>query len=145
MPWGNLRQPHVPQQRYRGGVASDRPFQDDESAFSDGLSGHPDTGCLEGTASLTSFQRMPGGDPTSKEWWVFTAWFYLGRDSEGIVPDGARGSAVWTAWGDVVGFLCHAPEKGAMKGWAACTAADELIDRGFALVDTRECEEVTPF
>lgn len=95
----------------------------------------PNTGCLEGTISVTSFRRMPGGgcDQTSEDQWVLTVWFYMGQESGRAIPDGACGSAVWTASGDVVGFLRHAPMTGLAKGWAACTAADELIDRGFTL------------
>lgn len=46
------------------------------------------------------------------------------------------GSAIWTEEGDVVGFFRYAPEGGMMEDWCVATATDELINRGFVLVDT---------
>lgn len=60
----------------------------------------------------------------------------MGQDSAGSLPDGMCGSAVWTEDGDVIGFFRYAPKDGAMKDWCAGIAADELINRGFTLVNT---------
>lgn len=97
----------------------------------------PDTGCLEGSSSVTSFQRVPGDDPEAGEHrWILTSWFYMGQNMEVAIPDGASGSAVWTEDGDVLGFFRYAPRSGPMKRWASCIAADELMSRFLSLADT---------
>lgn len=97
----------------------------------------PDTGCIDGVFQLTSYQRVPSDDHASPErQWIFTSWFYMGQDSAGSLPDGMCGSAVWTEDGDVIGFFRYAPKDGAMKDWCAGIAADELINRGYTLVNT---------
>lgn len=100
----------------------------------------PDTGCIDGTFQAQAYQRVPTDDPNvSEQRWVFTTWYYIGQDSGINLRAGMCGSAIWTEEGDVVGFFRYAPEggsRGMMRDWCAATAADELINRGFALVDT---------
>lgn len=99
----------------------------------------PDTGCVAGKFMTTSFQfqRVPTGDHTSSEQqWVLTTWCYTGQDSAGTLPDGACGSAIWTEEGDVLGFFRYAPTEGVMRDWCAGTASDEILKRGYTLVDT---------
>ena len=87
-----------------------------------------DTGFPEGSFKITSFQRI-------EQQWVYTIWLYMGQDSaDSLLP--VYGSAIWTAGGDVLGFCRYAPKDGPMKNWCAGVAADELIDRGFTIVDT---------
>ncbi|KAK0735128.1 hypothetical protein B0T26DRAFT_737567 [Lasiosphaeria miniovina] len=70
--------------------------------------------------------------------WIFTTWSYMGQGSAATLPEGMCGSAIWTEDGDVVGFFRYAPKEGEMKDWCAGIAADELIKRGFSLVDTTQ-------
>jgi hypothetical protein len=99
----------------------------------------PDTGCIDGIIQLTSYQRVPSDDHAAPEQqWIFTTWYYMGQDSENSLPEGMCGSAIWTEDGDVVGFFRYAPKEGAMKDWCAGIAAEELISRGFTLVNTRD-------
>jgi hypothetical protein len=96
----------------------------------------PDSGCIEGQMLLTSYRRVPVNDPHSPELqWIFTVWAYTGQDSASDLPDGICGSPIWTEAGDVLGFFWYAPAGGVLKDWCASVAADELIDRGFTLVD----------
>jgi len=46
------------------------------------------------------------------------------------------GSAIWTEDGDVIDFYRSAPKYGAVKDWCTGIAADEMINRGFTLVNT---------
>ena len=98
-----------------------------------------DTGCLEGTASRTLLQRVPGSDMEAERW-VMNIWFCIGQEMQGAIPDGGCGSAVWTEDGGVLGFLNYAPREGPMCRWVSCVAADELIGRGLELVDTTSRE-----
>ncbi len=98
----------------------------------------PDTGCIEGTFMKTSFQAVPSDDGSPEQHWVFTAWCYGGQDSAINLPEGMCGSAIWSKDGDVWGFFKYAPKEGVMKDWCAGIAADELISRGFALVNTSD-------
>ena len=106
----------------------------------------PDTGCIDGIFQAPAYQRVPTDDPTeSKQHWVLTTWYYMGQDSGLNLQAGMCGSAIWTEEGDVVGFFRYAPAQvngngGAMQDWCAATAADELINRGFTLVDTSGLE-----
>ncbi|KAM0429745.1 hypothetical protein ACHAPT_006351 [Fusarium lateritium] len=104
----------------------------------------PDTGCLEGTLQGRAYQRVPTDDPNvPQQRWAFVTWFYMGQDSGINLPPGMCGSAIWNEDGDVVGFFRYAPAGGGtgiMKDWCAATAADELINRGFSLVDTSNQE-----
>jgi hypothetical protein len=81
-----------------------------------------DTDLTEGSFKVTSFQRV-------EEQWVFTIWLYMGQDSTDAYSP-PYGSAIWTADGDVLGFVRYAPRVGLMKDWCAGIAADEFIDRG---------------
>lgn len=87
-----------------------------------------DTGFIEGSFKITSFQRI-------EQQWVCTIWLYMGQDSADTLPP-VYGSAIWTADEDVLGFCRYAPKDGPMKDWCAGVAADELIDRGFTIIDT---------
>lgn len=101
--------------------------------------GSPDTGSLEGSFMRSSFQRMPIDDRSAPEQpWVFTAWVYMGQGSASTLPDSMCGSAIWTSKGEVIGFFRYAPKSGVMKDWCVGMAADELIQRGYKLVDTTE-------
>ncbi|OBT84023.1 hypothetical protein VE02_07092 [Pseudogymnoascus sp. 03VT05] len=81
-----------------------------------------DTDLMEASFKVTSFQRV-------EEQWVFLIWLYMGQDSsEGFSP--VYGTAIWTADGDVLGFVRYALNVGFMKDWCAGIAADEFIDRG---------------
>lgn len=97
----------------------------------------PDTGCLDGILKLSSYQRIPSDDHGSpRQQWIFTTWLYMGQESAAALSDGICGTAIWTEEGDVLGFFRYAPKDGAMQDWCAGIAADELIKRGFTLVDT---------
>jgi hypothetical protein len=97
----------------------------------------PDTGCIEGNFMATSRRRVPIDDHASPEQqWIVTVWLYNGQDSASDLPEGMSGSAIWTRNGDVLGFFRYAPKDGVMKDWCVGIAADELINRGFTLVDT---------
>ncbi|POR33919.1 Uncharacterized protein TPAR_05877 [Tolypocladium paradoxum] len=100
----------------------------------------PDTGCIDGTFQAQAYQRVPTDDRNEPEQhWVFTTWYYMGQGSGTNLQARMCGSAIWTEEGDVVGFFRCAPEvgnRGTMQDWCAATAADGLINRGFALVDT---------
>ncbi|KAH8816449.1 hypothetical protein F5884DRAFT_776275 [Xylogone sp. PMI_703] len=101
--------------------------------------GSPGGGCIGGSLKLTSYQRiLDDGENESEESWIFTSWFYMGQESASSLPDGMCGSAIWREDGDVIGFFRYAPMGGAMKDWCCGTAADELIDRGFTMVDTTD-------
>ncbi|KAH7013176.1 hypothetical protein EDB80DRAFT_863144 [Ilyonectria destructans] len=98
----------------------------------------PDTGCIHGTFQAQAYERVSTDDPNVPEQhqWVRTTWYYMGQDFGTNLQAGMCGSAIWTEEGDVVGFFRYAPEGGMMGDWCVATAADELINRGFALVDT---------
>ncbi|KAF4981915.1 hypothetical protein FZEAL_2384 [Fusarium zealandicum] len=99
----------------------------------------PDTGCIDGTLQVQSFQRVltHGGDHGGREHnWVSTTWFYTGQETASSFSEGMCGSPVCTENGHVVGFFRYAPKEGRMKDWCCATAADELISRDFTLVDT---------
>ena len=100
----------------------------------------PDTGCIDGTMLGQAYQRIPTDDATEPEQeWFLPPGFNMGQNCGTNLQPGMCGSAIWTEEGDVVGFFRYAPEggnRGMMKDWCAATAADELINRGFALVDT---------
>lgn len=99
----------------------------------------PDTGCIDSVAQVTAFQRVPCDDELEPEQdWAFTTWYYTGQDTAKDLPAGICGSAIWKDDGDVVGFFRYAPQYGAMKDWCAGIAAEELINRGFTLVDTED-------
>lgn len=102
----------------------------------------PDTGLMEGMFWQYSYQRIPSDDvnqPCQK--WVKAKWYYLGQDSSTDLPDSICGSAIWTENGDVVSFFHHAPKGGVMVDWCVGIASDELIERGFSVVDTTNREE----
>jgi hypothetical protein len=97
----------------------------------------PDTGHVDGRLMITSFTRVPTDDEREpKQDWILTEWYYMGQGSAGTLPEGICGSAVWTENGEVLGFFRYAPKEGEMEDWCAGIAADELINRGFSLVDT---------
>ncbi|KAK3363871.1 hypothetical protein B0T25DRAFT_470095 [Lasiosphaeria hispida] len=98
----------------------------------------PDTGLINGSLVVTSFQAVPSDNNSPVLQWVFTTWIYGGQDSAINLPEGMCGSAIWNEDGDVLGFFRYAPKEGVMKDWCAGIAADELIDRGFALVNTSD-------
>jgi hypothetical protein len=96
----------------------------------------PDTGFIEGTLRLSSFTRIPSNDSLEpKQQWVRTTWVYTGQDTSQDLPDGMCGSAIWDEDGSVIGIFRYAPKTGVMTDWCAGIAADELIDRGYAIVD----------
>lgn len=98
----------------------------------------PDTGCIHGTFQAQAYERVPTDDPNvpEQQQWVRATWYYMGQDFGTNLQAGMCGSAIWTEEGDVVGFFRYAPEGGMMGDWCVATVADELINRGFALVDT---------
>ena len=98
----------------------------------------PDTGFIPGNFTGTSFQRLDVDSPEIR--WVFTTWLYMGQNSAGSLPDGICGSAIWTMDGEVLGFFRFAPINGFMRDYCAGVASDELINRGFTLVDTASRE-----
>ncbi len=98
----------------------------------------PDTGFIDGTFMTTSFQAIPSDGNSPAQNWVFTALFYGGQDSAIKLPEGMCGSAIWNEDGDVLGFFRYAPKEGVMRDWCAGIAADELINRGFTLVNTSD-------
>lgn len=98
----------------------------------------PDTGLIDGSFMATSFMAIPSDDNSPEQQWVFTTWIYLGQDSAIELPEGMCGSAIWNDDGDVLGFFRYAPKEGVMKDWCAGIAADELINRGFTLVNTSD-------
>jgi hypothetical protein len=59
----------------------------------------------------------------------------MGQDEGGKLPAGMCGGAIWTEAGDV-GFFRYAPQEEVMRDWCTGTAAEELISRGYSLVDT---------
>jgi hypothetical protein len=102
----------------------------------------PDTGLMEGIFWHYSYQRIPSDDvnqPSQK--WVKAKWYYLGQDSSTDLPDSICGSAIWTENGDVVSFFHYAPKGGVMVDWCVGIAPDELIERGFSVVNTTDREE----
>ncbi|KAK3934649.1 hypothetical protein QBC46DRAFT_413729 [Diplogelasinospora grovesii] len=98
----------------------------------------PDTGFIDGAFMMTSFQAIPSDDNSPEQNWIFTTWNYGGQDSAINLPEGMGGSAIWNEDGDVLGFFRYAPKEGLMKDWCTGIAADELINRGFALVNTSD-------
>jgi hypothetical protein len=98
----------------------------------------PDTGFIDGQFMLSSYQATPSGDNSPEQEWVLTTWSYMGQDSAENLPEGMCGSAIWNEDGDVLGLFRHAPQEGVMKDWCAGIAADELIDRGYTLVNTSQ-------
>lgn len=101
----------------------------------------PDTGCIDGTFQAQAYQRVPTDDHSELEQqWVFTTWYYMGQDTGINLQAGMCGSAIWTEESDIVGFFRYAPAGGMMQDWCAATAADELINRGFTLVNTSDEE-----
>ncbi|KAF7563892.1 hypothetical protein G7046_g235 [Stylonectria norvegica] len=98
----------------------------------------PDTGLIEASRMAPSFVRIPVDDLLEpKQEWLQTTWFYLGQEGmEHALPAGIRGSAIWTADGRVAGFFRYAPQTGAMKNYCTGISSDELIDRGYSLVQT---------
>jgi hypothetical protein len=96
----------------------------------------PDTGFIEGTLQLPSYTRIPSDDSLELEHnWVRTTWVYTGQDTSQDLPDGMCGSAIWDEDGAVFGFFRYAPKTGVMTDWCAGIAADELIDRGYTIVN----------
>jgi hypothetical protein len=84
-------------------------------------------------------QRIPDDDHSNpQQLWVFTAWVYMGQGSASTLPDGMCGSTIWTSKGEVIGFFRQAPKSGVMKDWCVGIAADELVKRGYKLVDGTE-------
>ena len=55
------------------------------------------------------------------------------------LPNEICGSPIWIEAGDVLGFF-GIPRQGWLKDWCASVATDELIDRGYTLVDTTGLE-----
>ncbi|KAG5305338.1 hypothetical protein I7I50_05702 [Histoplasma capsulatum G186AR] len=103
----------------------------------------PDTGCVLGSLLMTSFQRVPIDDSFQpNQQWVFTIWNYMGQDISSTLPERICGSAIWNGDGDVLGFFRYAPKAGVMKDWCAGIAADELINKGYTLVDTTGRQEL---
>ncbi|OAP60401.1 hypothetical protein AYL99_05403 [Fonsecaea erecta] len=98
----------------------------------------PDTGFIEGFYQAPAYQAIPSDDGSPTQNWVFTKWYYLGQDSGINLPQGMCGSAMWDQDGNVLGLFRYAPQEGAMKDWCTGIAADELINRGFSLVDTSD-------
>jgi hypothetical protein len=111
----------------------------------------PDTGSLEGSFMGSSFQRIPVDDHSNpqqripdddhsnpQQLWVFTAWVYMGQGSASTLPDSMCGSTIWTSKGEVIAFFRHALKSGVMKDWCVGIAADELMKRGYKLVDGTE-------
>ncbi|OBT62751.1 hypothetical protein VE03_07081 [Pseudogymnoascus sp. 23342-1-I1] len=96
----------------------------DDSVFLDSY----DTGFIEGSFKVTSFQRVIAGEGSSEQQWVFTIWLYMGQDSADALPP-VYGRAIFTVDGCVLGFARYAPENGQMKNWCSGVAADEFIDR----------------
>ncbi|OAP53799.1 hypothetical protein AYL99_11985 [Fonsecaea erecta] len=96
----------------------------------------PDTGLIDGIFMLQSRTRVPNDDHEPKPEWLFTSWTYMGVDAAANLPGGMCGSAMWDAEGNVLGFFKYAPVEGVMTDWCAGVAADELINRGYTLVDT---------
>jgi len=87
----------------------------------------------------SSFQRIPVDDHSAPEQlWAFTAWVYMGQGSASTLPDGICGSAIWTSKGEVIGFFRYTPKSGVMNDWCVGIAADELIKRGYKLVNRTE-------
>ncbi|QSS53113.1 hypothetical protein I7I53_00276 [Histoplasma capsulatum var. duboisii H88] len=103
----------------------------------------PDTGCVLGSLLMTSFQRVPIDDSFQpNQQWVFTIWNYMEQDMSSTLPERICGSAIWNGDGDVLGFCRYAPKAGVMKDWCAGIAADELINKGYTLVDTTDRQEL---
>jgi len=98
----------------------------------------PDTGFIDGQFMWTAFQAIPYNDNSPELQWVHTTWSYMGQDSAINLPEGMCGSAMWNEDGDVLGFFRYAPTEGVMKDWCAGIAADELIKRGYTLVNTSD-------
>lgn len=95
-----------------------------------------DTGLMDGLLMASSFRAVPSDENSPKLECVFTSWIYAGQDSAINLPEGISGSTIWDEGGGVLGFFRYAPKEGVMKDWCAGIAADELIDRGFTLVNT---------
>ena len=93
----------------------------------------PDTGCVEGTLMGVAFRRV---GETPKQHWIKTKWVYMGQGTTGTLSNGVCGSAIRTDEGGVVGFFWYAPSEGAMIDYCCGTASDELVARGYTLVDT---------
>ncbi|KAK3363877.1 hypothetical protein B0T25DRAFT_597419 [Lasiosphaeria hispida] len=99
----------------------------------------PNTGFINGSYIGTrSFQAVPNDDNSPELEWILTTWFYMGQQSGINLPEGMCGSAIWNEDGDIFGFFRYAPKEGVMKDWCVGIAADELIDRGFTLVNTSD-------
>ncbi|KIN02433.1 hypothetical protein OIDMADRAFT_102604 [Oidiodendron maius Zn] len=100
-----------------------------ESTWLKRLGNSPDTGSLEGSFMRSSIQRIPVDDHSAPEQlWAFAVWVYMGQGSASTLPDGMCGSALWTSKG----------ESGVMNDWCVGIAADELIKRGYKLVNRTE-------
>ncbi|EXJ55875.1 hypothetical protein A1O7_08806 [Cladophialophora yegresii CBS 114405] len=98
----------------------------------------PDTGFIEGQFMWSSFQAIPSDDESAEQDWVFTTWSYMGQDAAMKFPEEMCGSSIWSEDGNVLGFFRYAPKEGLMKDWCVGLAADELINRGYTLVNTRD-------
>ncbi|KAK4466220.1 hypothetical protein QBC42DRAFT_329279 [Cladorrhinum samala] len=96
----------------------------------------PDTGLIEASLILSSYQAIPIDDNSPEQYWVLTNWYYNGQDSGVNLPEGMCGTAIWNKEGEVLGFFKYAPKDGVMKDWCAGIAADELINKGYTLVNT---------
>lgn len=96
----------------------------------------PDTGFIDGMLKLSSYTRVPSDDPLEPgQHWISTTWVYTGQGMSQDLPDGMCGSAIWDEDGSVFGFFRYAPKTGVMTDWCAGIAADELMDRGYTIVD----------
>ncbi|KIW18100.1 hypothetical protein PV08_02387 [Exophiala spinifera] len=98
----------------------------------------PDTGFIDGQYMAPSYKAIPVDEGLPKLKWVSTTWYYMGEDSGTNLPAGMCGSAIWDEDGNVLGFFKYAPLNGAMVNWCNGVAADELINRGYTLVDAND-------
>ncbi|KAJ4688880.1 hypothetical protein HRR80_000248 [Exophiala dermatitidis] len=100
----------------------------------------PDTGFIEGQLMCSARERVSCDviDGPPEQNWIATTWSYMGQDVADNLPEEICGSAMWDVDGNVLGFFRYAPKAGALRDWCVGIAADELINRGYTLVDTSD-------
>ncbi|KAL2408196.1 hypothetical protein ABEF95_002454 [Exophiala dermatitidis] len=100
----------------------------------------PDTGFIEGQLMCSARERVSCDviDGSPEQQWIATTWSYMGQGAADNLPEEMCGSAMWDVDGNVLGFFRYAPKAGALRDWCLGIAADELINRGYTLVDTSD-------
>ncbi|KAL1982646.1 hypothetical protein VTN96DRAFT_1016 [Rasamsonia emersonii] len=101
---------------------------------------NPFTGYAEGTCGPHSISRIPTDDPHKPEQlWIRTRWDYLGQGSSKQLEDGICGSAIWNGNNKVIGFFRYAPKSGQCVDLRFSVSAEHMMEKGFSIVDTRNC------